>query len=268
MNEEIHTVGMVIGSMPVGEADKRLVLLTKELGKVVVFAKGVKKVGAAFMAQSRIFAFGEFVLIRGRDSYRLIGAKISRYFEEVSADVERMCYGQYFLEFADYYTHENMESGDMLLLLYQSLRALVKENIPNDLVKSTFELRAMAINGEYTEGPPLRMRRRAVAHQGGRGRGQPDGGMAGPGSGAGHVDMWDTGTSDTAVETAVETAWAHVLSAPIGSLYTFALSDGVLQKFRQNVGELRERFIDRKFRSLDILEKVRGHVDKETVIYE
>ena len=41
----------------------------------------------------------------------------------------------------------------MLKLVYQSLRALCAPALPNELVRSIFELKAIAVNGEYP-GPP------------------------------------------------------------------------------------------------------------------
>ena len=41
-----------------------------------------------------------------------------------------------------------------MLLLYQSVRALLKPVLPNALVQLVFELRAMAVSGEYTPAPP------------------------------------------------------------------------------------------------------------------
>ena len=41
----------------------------------------------------------------------------------------------------------------MLKLLYQSFRALLRPAIPNRLVQRIFELKAMSLNGEYTERP-------------------------------------------------------------------------------------------------------------------
>ena len=145
---------MVIKSTPVGEYDKRLVILTRERGKITAFARGAKRPGNALMGPSRPFAFGKFRVFEGRDAYNLQSAEISQYFEELVMDMEGACYGQYFLEFGDYYSRENLDGTPMLLLIYQSLRALLKASIPNELVQRIFELKAMVLSGEYTEHPP------------------------------------------------------------------------------------------------------------------
>lgn len=154
MRDLIELTGMVIKSTPVGEYDKRLVILTRERGKITAFARGAKRPGNALMGPSRPFAFGKFRVFEGRDAYNLQSAEISQYFEELVMDMEGACYGQYFLEFGDYYSRENLDGTPMLLLIYQSLRALLKASIPNELVQRIFELKAMVLSGEYTEHPP------------------------------------------------------------------------------------------------------------------
>ncbi|MDO5416836.1 MAG: DNA repair protein RecO [Lachnospiraceae bacterium] len=153
MRETVNLTGMVIKSTSSGEADRRLVILTRERGKITAFARGAKRPGSALMAASRTFAFGTFRLFEGRDAYNMQGAEIINYFEEIASDMEAACYGSYFLEMADYYSRENLEGTELLKLVYQSLRALLKPAIPNPLVRRIFELKAMVIGGEYTEHP-------------------------------------------------------------------------------------------------------------------
>lgn len=153
MRETTNLMGMVLKATPVGDYDKRLVILTRERGKITAFARGAKRPGNQLMAVSRPFVFGQFFLFEGRDAYNLQSAEIKNYFDALSGDVESACYGSYFLEFADYYSRENVDGSEMILLLYQSLRALMKPSLPNSLIQLVFELRAMVINGEYTEHP-------------------------------------------------------------------------------------------------------------------
>lgn len=153
MREQISVTGMVLKTSPVGEYDKRLVILTCERGKITAFARGARRPGSTFMACSGPFVFGKFALYEGRDAYTLVQSEVENYFREIAEDMESACYGSYFLEFADYYGRENMEALETLKLLYQSLRALLKPAIPNRLVKAVFELKLMELNGEYTERP-------------------------------------------------------------------------------------------------------------------
>lgn len=153
MRDLVKTTGMVLSAFPVGEFDKRLILLTRERGKITVFARGAKRPGSLLRAPSRPFAFGVFSLAEGRDAYNLYGAEIENYFEGLEKDMECACYASYFVEFADYYEREGIDATEMLKLLYQSFRALLKPSIPKKLVQRIFELKAMSISGEYTEEP-------------------------------------------------------------------------------------------------------------------
>lgn len=154
MRESVNLTGMVLKATPVGENDRRLVILTRERGKITAFARGAKRPGSPLLGVTRPFVFGTFKLYEGRDAYNLQAADVLNYFSGITMDMEATCYGSYFLEFADYYSRENLEATEQLLLLYQSLRALLKSALPNSLVQAVFELRSMAINGDYTEHPP------------------------------------------------------------------------------------------------------------------
>lgn len=151
MAEVIEVTGLVIASGPIGEYDKRVVLLTKELGKISAFARGARKPGSPLMAACESFAFGTFVIYPGRSSYTIEKASINNYFRELATDLQGAYYGYYFLELADYYARENENEGEMLSLLYYSLRALLDKRIPNKLVRYVYELKQLVINGQYPE---------------------------------------------------------------------------------------------------------------------
>ena len=214
MSDLLKLTGIVLLAAPAGEYDKRVVILTKECGKITAFARGVRRPGNQLMAAAAPFVFGKFLLYEGRDAYTLAGAEVENYFREIAGDMEAACYGSYFLEMADYYGRENIDATETLRLLYQSLRALLKPSVPNRLVKPVYELKLMEINGEYRELPLGRL-------------------------------------NDSTLY-----AWQYVLAAPVESLYTFTLTDQVLGEFVRCVEQNKERFIDKTFHSLDILNAV------------
>ena len=155
MTDLLELTGVVLSSMPVGEYDRRIVLLTRERGRITAFAKGARKPNSALMAVSCPFVCGKFYLYEGRSSYTLRNADVMAYFNKLQQDLEMLCYASYFTELADYYAKENLVAADMLNLLYLAFRALEKQQIPNTLIRHIYELRMIVLDGEYTERPPI-----------------------------------------------------------------------------------------------------------------
>jgi len=123
----VSVQGIVLTTMPIGEYDRRLELLTGSFGRISVFAKGARKPQSDLVSASRVFAFGQFELYQGKTSYTMRSAKISNYFEGLTKDIDLTYYGFYFLELARYFSRENVESTQMLKLLYVTLRALERK---------------------------------------------------------------------------------------------------------------------------------------------
>lgn len=221
MQEQIGVTGMILKAEPVGEYDRRVVILTRERGKIAAFARGARKQGSRLLASTNPFCFGQFRLYEGRTAYSIAEAVISNYFEGLLESFEETCYGTYFLEVMDYYTRENNDEKEMLKLLYQSLRALQHQGLSDALVRYIFEIKALAINGEYPGIP----------------KGE-------------HPYLVST-----------EYAVNYIVNSTVEKLYTFNVTEPVLEELSQIAAVFRKRFIDRKMKSLEILHQINSDIE-------
>ena len=216
MGQMITVTGLVLAAYPQGDYDKRIILLTRERGKITAFARGARRQNSPLLAVCNSFVFGEFSVYEGRTSYNLMQAKASNYFHELSGDFEGACYGFYFCELAEYYTREANDELQMLKLLYQSLRALCKPSIPNELIRYIYELKAMTYSGECPQ----------------------------------TFEQF----SDWNLNPSTEYALQYVVAASVEKLYTFLLTEEVFAEFARVVTWLRKHYVEHRFKSLEILE--------------
>ncbi|MDY5576724.1 MAG: DNA repair protein RecO [Lachnospiraceae bacterium] len=242
MTGEVTLTGMVILAAPANEYDKRVVILTRERGKITAFAKGAKRSRSQLAAGTRPFSFGEFTLYAGKTAYNLVSVRIENYFEEITGKIESVYYGSYFLEMADYFGTENVESTDMLLLLYQSLRALMKESLDNRLVRRIFELKILTINGIYPN----------VFECMKCGRKEELNGF----SMKFHGTLCSHCQNEDKIELSTSTIYAmqYIISSGIGKLFTFSVSEEVMIELSMVLNRFMVVYVDKKFNSLELLE--------------
>lgn len=215
MQEFTEVTGMILKAEPIGEYDRRVVILTKERGKISAFAKGARRPNSKLLAATNPFSFGEFKLYVGRSSYNVMDITVTNYFEGLREDFEGAYYGMYFLEVMDYYTRENNDEKEMLKLLYQSLRALQHTSLDNRLVRYIFEMKAMVLNGEFP-GMPVE-------------------------------GVWEKST---------RYAVTYIMNSTIEKLYTFMVTPTVLAELKKIADVYRTRYIDRAFKSLEIVDNL------------
>jgi DNA repair protein RecO (recombination protein O) len=244
MPAAITVTGMVLSAMPVGEYDKRLVILTKELGKISAFAKGARRPNSALLACSQPFSFGQFSIFTGKSSYTVTSADISNYFPELREDIERLYYGMYFCEFADFMTKENNDDKEILKLLYQTLRAVAKGTIELPIIRLVFEFKIAALSGvapqvfecvrcEKTDTSYL-----FSVYSGG-------------------LLCEDCKSDDnTAVKLCTSSVYTlqYIMSKDVEKLYTFRVSNEVLNELESCAGRYIKHYIDHEFKSNELIQ--------------
>ncbi len=243
MGQTILLNGMVLSAMPIGDYDKRLVVLTRERGKITVFARGARRPNSSLLAATNPFAFGEFELFEGKTAYNVCKITVKNYFRELTEDIERAYYGFYFLELADYYAVENVEAKDMCNLLYISLRALMKPAVENPLIRRVYELRMLVLAGEYPDVFGC-----VSCHT------KEDlgffhvkrGGMLCRACGALYGGI--------PVDASTLYTLQYIMTSPLEKLYSFQVTKEVLSCLEWIMNEYMSRYIDRIFHSLELLD--------------
>lgn len=149
MSSNYEVTGMVLSSVPAGEYDRRVEILTRERGRISGFAQGARRPGSPVMAAAQPFVFGTFMIAEGRSAYKIREARVDNFFAGLRKDVSGSLYGTYFMEVLQYVTRENNDETALLMLAYQTLRALESDAFDNRLVRAVFEIKTIMIEGEY-----------------------------------------------------------------------------------------------------------------------
>lgn len=244
MVEQITLSGVVLSAMPIGEYDKRLVILTKQNGKITAFARGARKQNSSFLAGSQPMTFGEFTVYRGRNAYTVTGIKVTKYFAQDMTDMDKMSYGMYFLELADYYGRDGMEAADMLNLMYLSMKALLHPVIPDSLVRLIFELKMLVLNGEY---PNMFSCMNCGREKNLDVFDQYNHGML-------CQECHGADRRFTMVDESTLYALQYIITAPLSKLFTFQVTAKVQEQMAAIITPYLNSNVDKEFKSLEFLE--------------
>lgn len=247
MSDLVTVQGMVISAVPVGEYDKRVVLLTKERGKISAFAKGARRPNSPLLAAANPFVLGIFTLYEGRTSYTVNQACVSHYFTELAQEQPGVYYGFYFLELADYFSREGVDAHETVNLLYVSLKALLNPKIPDELVRSVFEFRLLVIQGEY---PQIYQCVSCGKSEDLRYFSQSLHGML-------CGECRGTAADRVPVDETVRYTLQYAAATPLSRLYSFTVDEKVQRALGRLIHSYVQRNTDKRFKSLDILEMMR-----------
>jgi DNA repair protein RecO (recombination protein O) len=129
-----HDQGIVLRSFPFGEADRVVVLLSPNHGKVRAVAKGIRKTKSRFGGRLEPFTQVDLVLYEGRNLGTITQVSVIEAFPRLRADLDRVLAAGTMVESIDAVVQEGEASVRPFLLLQRGLKALEAGSLHPDLV--------------------------------------------------------------------------------------------------------------------------------------
>ena len=142
---------VVIRQRQLGEADRILVLYSRERGKLSCVAKGVRRPRSKLAGSLQLFSQAEAQLAAGRSLDVVTQARATEAFYHLRLDMSRYAHASYAAELLDALTEEGLADVSLYDLLVGTLSALDAGGDPPTLIRA-FELKLL---GWLGYGPEL-----------------------------------------------------------------------------------------------------------------
>jgi DNA repair protein RecO (recombination protein O) len=139
-----HDQAIVLRSYPFGEADRVVVLLSPNNGKIRTVAKGVRKTKSRFGGRLEPFTHVDLILYEGRNLDTITQVAVLEPFPRLRADLDAVIAAGTMVEAADAVAQEEESSIRLFLLLQRGLKALEAGERGHDLITS-FLLKLAAV---------------------------------------------------------------------------------------------------------------------------
>lgn len=140
---------VVLRTYKLGEADRIVVLLTEEHGKVRAVAKGVRKTTSKFGARLEPMSHVRLLLSQGRDLDVVSQADVVETIAPLVADLDHLTSGMAVLEAADQMTLDREPAPHLYRMVVGALRTIAERSGP--LVVPAFYWKLLAVEGVRPE---------------------------------------------------------------------------------------------------------------------
>ena len=142
----IRVEAVVLSHREMGEADRLLVLYTREHGKLRAIAKGVRKINSRKAGHVEPFSRVTLMLARGRSLWIVTQAELIEAYLPIQHDLTKMAFASYVIELIDRFSYEEGVNLPLYRLLYRTLeRIAAAEHI--EMPVRYFDMRLLDIMG-------------------------------------------------------------------------------------------------------------------------
>ncbi len=154
MRKSFNDEGIILARRNYGEADRILIVFSKNHGRISLLAKGVRKMGSRKRGHLEIFNHIKFQAVYGRGLDLITEAEIIENFAEVRKNLKRVSLAYYFMEVVGRTTHDEEPHRELFDLILDYLNKLKTEIKLKDL-RLSFIIKILTILGFWPYGKTL-----------------------------------------------------------------------------------------------------------------
>lgn len=133
MSRTYTATGINLKSMPLGEADRLVTILTPEYGLIRAVATGARKHKSRLRGRSELFVVNELLLAKGRSLDKITQAETLISYPGLSRDLGKLAASQYLAEVILYLGLSDQPQSELYDLLNEHLRRLEQLPTPTHL---------------------------------------------------------------------------------------------------------------------------------------
>ena len=140
--------GIVLARRNYGEADRILVLCTKDFGKISLIAKGIRRPKSKKRGHVEVFNKVKFQAVSGRGIDIMTEAEVIEDFKEIRKTLRKISLAYYLMEATGRITHESEENVSVYNLLLKTLEQLKTTKLLKKL-RLQFVTKLLIISGYW-----------------------------------------------------------------------------------------------------------------------
>lgn len=142
----VKVKGLVTRETRYRDNDKLLTVVTAD-GRLTVRARGVMRIRSPLASGCQLYAYSAFTLFENRGLLSVNAAEPIELFMGLRTDALKLALAAYFSDIAEKISDSDAESGELLRLTLNCLYALGERDVPPELVRAGFEMRAAKVAG-------------------------------------------------------------------------------------------------------------------------
>lgn len=130
MSRTYKATGINLKSMPLGEADRLVTVLTREHGLIRAVAPGARKHNSSLSGRSSLFVVNELLIAQGKSLDKITQAETIETYPRLSRNLGKLAASQYMAEIVIYQALSEQPQEELFCLLTEHLSRL--EQLPDN----------------------------------------------------------------------------------------------------------------------------------------